>query len=135
MFNLITEDLGTADLLLDVDAGIRRLSEQDAESAELVKLRIFAGLSVAEARENLGLSRTRFLCKVAVCQILVRCLFSRLIRNLRPSPPVGLLGEPPYAYPRHPRSSLSWPGRQAEQRRHAGPAPAEVVLKKWPRLR
>ena len=46
------------DLLLDIDAGVNRLAEEDAEAAELVKLRLFAGLSVTEAGEMLGMSRT-----------------------------------------------------------------------------
>ncbi len=46
------------DLLLDIDAGVTRLAEEDAEAAELVKLRLFAGLSVTEAGEMLGMSRT-----------------------------------------------------------------------------
>ncbi len=45
------------DLLLDIDAGLTRLSEEDPEAAELVKLRLFAGLSVTEAGEMLGMSR------------------------------------------------------------------------------
>ncbi|HUG66162.1 MAG TPA: ECF-type sigma factor [Pirellulaceae bacterium] len=46
------------DLLLDIDAGVNRLAEEDAEAAELVKLRLFAGLTVTEAGEMLGMSRT-----------------------------------------------------------------------------
>ena len=46
------------DLLLDIDAGVTRLAEEDAEAAELVKLRLFAGLSVTEAGEMLGMSRS-----------------------------------------------------------------------------
>ncbi len=46
------------DLMLDVDAGLSALANEDLEAAELVKLRIFGGLSVAEAGEVLGLSRT-----------------------------------------------------------------------------
>ncbi|MEO8268516.1 MAG: ECF-type sigma factor [Aureliella sp.] len=45
------------DLLLDIDAGLTRLAEDDPEAAELVKLRLFAGLSVSEAGEILGMSR------------------------------------------------------------------------------
>ncbi len=45
------------DLLLDIDAGLTRLAEEDLEAAELVKLRLFAGLSVTEAGEMLGMSR------------------------------------------------------------------------------
>jgi RNA polymerase sigma factor (TIGR02999 family) len=46
------------DLLLDIDAGLTRLSETDPEVAELLKLRLFAGLSVSEAGEMLGMSRS-----------------------------------------------------------------------------
>lgn len=46
------------DLLLDIDASVTRLAEEDAEAAELVKLRLFAGLSVTEAGEMLGMSRS-----------------------------------------------------------------------------
>lgn len=46
------------DLLLDIDSAVIRLAEQDREAAELVKLRLFAGLSVTEAGEMLGMSRT-----------------------------------------------------------------------------
>ena len=46
------------DVLLDLDAGLSRLAEEEPQAAELVKLRLFAGLSVAEAGDLLGLSRT-----------------------------------------------------------------------------
>jgi RNA polymerase sigma factor (TIGR02999 family) len=46
------------DLVLDLDEGIQKLAEQDSVSAELIKLRLFAGLSVSEAGEMLGLSRS-----------------------------------------------------------------------------
>ncbi len=46
------------DLLLDLDEGLNQLAEEDAESAQLVKLRLFAGLSVTEAGQALGMSRT-----------------------------------------------------------------------------
>ena len=46
------------DLLLDIDAGLTRLADEDAEAAELVKLRLFGGFSVTEAGEMLGMSRT-----------------------------------------------------------------------------
>lgn len=47
-----------ADLLLDLDTWLCRLAEEDPEAAELLKLRLFAGLSVSEAGELLGMSRT-----------------------------------------------------------------------------
>lgn len=46
------------DLLLDLDEGLSRLAAEDPQAAELVKLRLFAGLSVAEAGDVLGMSRT-----------------------------------------------------------------------------
>ncbi len=45
-------------LVIDIDDGLTRLAEEDAEAAELAKLRFFAGLSVSEAGEMLGMSRT-----------------------------------------------------------------------------
>lgn len=46
------------DLILDLDEALIRLAAEDAVAAELVKLRLFAGLSVTEAGEALKLSRT-----------------------------------------------------------------------------
>jgi RNA polymerase sigma factor (TIGR02999 family) len=48
----------TSDQLLELDDALAKLAEQDASAAELIKLRIFAGLSVEEAGKALGLSRT-----------------------------------------------------------------------------
>lgn len=45
-------------LLLDIDAGLSQLAEEEPDAAELLKLRLFAGLSVTEAGEMLGMSRT-----------------------------------------------------------------------------
>lgn len=44
------------DDLLDLDAAIGRLSEEDPDAAEFVKLRLFAGLSVEEAAQGLNIS-------------------------------------------------------------------------------
>lgn len=49
---------GDPDLLLDIDNGLSRLAEEDPEAAELVKLRLFAGVSLGEAGEMLGMSRS-----------------------------------------------------------------------------
>jgi RNA polymerase sigma factor (TIGR02999 family) len=46
------------DLILDLDEALTKLAEEDAEAAELVKLRLFAGLSVTEAGSVLNLSRS-----------------------------------------------------------------------------
>lgn len=48
----------SADLMLDLDDALTRLRAKDATTAELVTLRLFAGLSVTEAGEALGLSRS-----------------------------------------------------------------------------
>lgn len=47
-----------ADDLLVVDDILRRLSSLDHAAGELLKLRYFGGLSVEEAAEVLGMSRT-----------------------------------------------------------------------------
>ena len=59
-------DLESADLvsralpdeLLDIDEAISKLAAEDPEAAKLIKLRFFAGLSVGEAAELMGLSRS-----------------------------------------------------------------------------
>jgi RNA polymerase sigma factor (TIGR02999 family) len=46
-----------ADDLLALDEALQRLAEEDPIKAELVKLRYFAGLSVEQTAEALGISR------------------------------------------------------------------------------
>lgn len=43
---------------LELSDALDRMAEEDAESADLVKLRLFAGPTVDEAGEVLGMSRT-----------------------------------------------------------------------------
>jgi RNA polymerase sigma factor (TIGR02999 family) len=51
-------DLGTdPDLVLDVDAALERLAREDPSSAEVARHRLFAGLSIDETAEALGISR------------------------------------------------------------------------------
>jgi RNA polymerase sigma factor (TIGR02999 family) len=60
-FSLQDIDLPTlpdADRLLAVNDALDRLAEESPELAELVKLRVFAGLTVNEAANALGISRT-----------------------------------------------------------------------------
>ena len=45
------------DLVLDVDAALERLAREDPSSAEVARHRLFAGLSIEETAEALGLSR------------------------------------------------------------------------------
>jgi RNA polymerase sigma factor (TIGR02999 family) len=46
------------DMILDLDEALTRLAEEDSVAAELVKLRLFGGMSVTEAGQALKLSRT-----------------------------------------------------------------------------
>jgi RNA polymerase sigma factor (TIGR02999 family) len=45
------------DLVLDVDAALERLAREDPSSAEVARHRLFAGLSIEETAEAMGLSR------------------------------------------------------------------------------
>jgi RNA polymerase sigma factor (TIGR02999 family) len=42
--------------LLELDGALDRLAEQDAEAAEVVKLRFFAGLTIPQTAEIMGIS-------------------------------------------------------------------------------
>ncbi|TWU35774.1 ECF sigma factor [Novipirellula aureliae] len=55
---LADESIQMTDLWLDLDEGLERLATVDAASADLVKLRIFAGLSIVEAGELLEMPRS-----------------------------------------------------------------------------
>jgi RNA polymerase sigma factor (TIGR02999 family) len=46
-----------ADQMLAVDEALERFGQEEPEKAQLVKLRFFAGLSIEEAAEALGISR------------------------------------------------------------------------------
>ncbi len=48
----------TPDQIVSLDDSLCRLAEDDAVSAEIVKLRLFAGMSVDEAARALGISRS-----------------------------------------------------------------------------
>jgi ECF sigma factor len=49
--------LGDPDLILDADAALKRLACEDPSSAEVIRHRLFAGLTIDETVEALGLSR------------------------------------------------------------------------------
>ncbi|HEX4411998.1 MAG TPA: ECF-type sigma factor [Lacipirellulaceae bacterium] len=56
---LSPEEVGRVDKaqeLLDLNDALERLAEEDSQSAELVKLRYFAGLTIPQAAEILGVS-------------------------------------------------------------------------------
>jgi RNA polymerase sigma factor (TIGR02999 family) len=46
------------DELLEVDEALEQLAQEDPQAAQLVKLRYFAGLSIADAAEIVGFSRS-----------------------------------------------------------------------------
>jgi RNA polymerase sigma factor (TIGR02999 family) len=47
-----------ADMLLDIDEALTRLAAEDTEAARLIQLRYFAGLSIEDAAELVGISRS-----------------------------------------------------------------------------
>lgn len=47
-----------ADELLDIDDALTRLAAEDPQAARLIQLRYFAGLSIADAAELVGISRS-----------------------------------------------------------------------------
>ena len=50
-------DSGASDELLALDEALTRLAAADARKADLVRLRYFAGLTLQQAAELLGISR------------------------------------------------------------------------------
>jgi RNA polymerase sigma factor (TIGR02999 family) len=51
------QDRADPDQLLAVDEALSKLAGEDPQTAELVKLRFYAGLSIEQAAETLGMSR------------------------------------------------------------------------------
>ena len=47
-----------AEVLLDIDDALTRLAAEDPEAARLIQLRYFAGLSIEDAAEVVGISRS-----------------------------------------------------------------------------
>jgi RNA polymerase sigma factor (TIGR02999 family) len=60
--------------LLDIDEALTRLAGEDPQAAQLVKLRYFGGLSVEEAAEIVGLSRSSAYEHWAYARVRLRCL-------------------------------------------------------------
>ena len=61
------------DDLLALDDALARLAAEDAPAAELVKLRVFAGLSVEEAAAALGLARATAYRHWSFARAWLRC--------------------------------------------------------------
>jgi len=55
--NAVLDDDAPGDDLIDLDLALTRLAAVDAQAAALVKLRLFAGLTIEEAARSLGVSR------------------------------------------------------------------------------
>ena len=64
------------DDLLALDEALARLARQDALSGQLVKLHYFAGLSVEQAAEVLGLSRATAYRQMTFARAWLRCQMS-----------------------------------------------------------
>jgi RNA polymerase sigma factor (TIGR02999 family) len=62
-----------ADDLLAIDEALTKLAAEDPGAAALVKLRFYAGLSVEEAGDALGLSRTAAYRQWAYARAWLRC--------------------------------------------------------------
>jgi RNA polymerase sigma factor (TIGR02999 family) len=66
--------LPVQDDLLDIDAALTRLAAEDAEAARLIQLRYFAGLSIEDAAEVLGIGRSTAYEHWAYARMRLRCL-------------------------------------------------------------
>ncbi len=74
----LVEDVTSAppDDLLALDEALDRLARHDALSGQLVKLHYFAGLTVEQAAEILGLSRATAYRQMAFARAWLRCQLS-----------------------------------------------------------
>jgi RNA polymerase sigma factor (TIGR02999 family) len=70
------------DDLLDLDEALTRLADEDAQAARLIQLRYFAGMSIEDAAELVGVSRTTAYEHWAYARMRLRCL-------LQGEPPLG----------------------------------------------
>jgi RNA polymerase sigma factor (TIGR02999 family) len=72
--NLIADNSGDEELLAINDA-LDRLAAQDAQAAELVKLRYFSGLSIEEAAKAIGIPRSSAYVQWSFARAALRVLF------------------------------------------------------------
>jgi RNA polymerase sigma factor (TIGR02999 family) len=68
------EGASSSDNLLDIDAALSQLAVEDAQAARLIQLRYFAGLSLADAAEVVGVSRSTAYEHWAYARMRLRCL-------------------------------------------------------------
>ena len=67
--------------VLAIDEALQKLATEDPRAAELVKLRFFAGLSINEAAEALGISRTTAYAEWAYARAWLRCALDGATEN------------------------------------------------------
>jgi RNA polymerase sigma factor (TIGR02999 family) len=60
--------------LFDVDEALTRLAGEDSQAAQLIQLRYFGGLSLEDAAEAVGLSRSSAYEHWAYARVRLRCL-------------------------------------------------------------
>lgn len=60
--------------LLAIDEALTRLADEDPQAARLIQLRYFAGVSVEDAAETLGISRSTAYEHWAYARVRLRCL-------------------------------------------------------------
>jgi RNA polymerase sigma factor (TIGR02999 family) len=63
----------TDERLLEIDEALDRLAETDPQAAQLVKMRFFAGFSITEAAEILGMSRSSAYDQWAYARAWLKC--------------------------------------------------------------
>ncbi len=64
---------GSPHEVLAVDDALSKLTEEDPHAAELIKLRYFAGFSIEEAAEMIGMSRTTAYDQWEYAKAWLRC--------------------------------------------------------------
>jgi RNA polymerase sigma factor (TIGR02999 family) len=68
------EGASSSDNLLDIDTALTQLAVEDAQAARLIQLRYFAGLSLADAADAIGISRSTAYEHWAYARMRLRCL-------------------------------------------------------------
>src|SRR6266446_9353711 len=66
-----------ADELLDIDEALIRLAAEDPQAARLIQLRYFAGLSIEDAAEVIGISRSTAYEHWSYARVRLRTLLDR----------------------------------------------------------
>jgi RNA polymerase sigma factor (TIGR02999 family) len=62
------------DELLAIDEALTRLADEDSQAARLIQLRYFGGLSIEDAAEAIGISRSTAYEHWAYARVRLRCL-------------------------------------------------------------